>query len=140
MQVLRLCAEAGLVKVGVVALDGTKVKANASLSANRTYEAIREEVQKMLSEAKARDAEEGRLFGGGYRGDELPEELRDPRSRLARLMAAKARLEKEAAGAPLAQEAKISAARRRKRRQVRRSVAASPRILIPPRTGKRRRT
>jgi len=42
VQVLRLCAEAGLVKVSVVALDGTKVKANASLSANRTYEAIRE--------------------------------------------------------------------------------------------------
>lgn len=111
VQVLRLCAEAGLVKVGVVALDGTKVKANASLSANRTYEAIREEVERMLSEAKARDAEEDRLFGGGYRGDELPEELRDPRSRLARLMAAKARLEKEAAEAALAQEAKISARR-----------------------------
>jgi transposase len=59
VQVLRLCTEGGLVEVGVVALDGTKVKADASLSANRTYEAIRaEEVDKMLSEAKARDAEE----------------------------------------------------------------------------------
>ncbi|MEW6724414.1 MAG: transposase [Bacillota bacterium] len=48
MQVLKVCAEAGLVKVGVVALDGTKVKGMASLSANRKYEAIREEVERML--------------------------------------------------------------------------------------------
>ena len=55
-QVLRLCAEAGLVKVGVVALDGTKVKANASLDANRTYASIKEEVKRMVTEAAARES------------------------------------------------------------------------------------
>ena len=54
-EVLRLCAEAGLVKAGVVALDGTKIKANASISANRTQEHIEEEVRKMLAEARERD-------------------------------------------------------------------------------------
>src|SRR4030042_1177095 len=56
--ILRLCAEAGLVEAGVVALDGTKIKANASLSANRTQEHIEEEVRKMLAEAKQKDEEE----------------------------------------------------------------------------------
>ncbi len=54
-QVLRLCAAAGLVRVGVVALDGTKVEANASLYANRGLEAIDAEVQAMLAEATATD-------------------------------------------------------------------------------------
>ena len=51
-QVLRLCAEAGLMKAGVVALDGTKIKANASLAANRTYAWLEEEVRRMLSEGR----------------------------------------------------------------------------------------
>jgi transposase len=53
---LRLCARAGLVKVGLVALDGTKMKGNASLAANRIEESIREEVRRMLDEADAVDA------------------------------------------------------------------------------------
>ena len=57
-EVLRLCAEAGLVKVGTVALDGTKMKASSALSANRTQEHIEEEVRKMLAEARERDEEE----------------------------------------------------------------------------------
>ena len=78
-QVLRLCGEAGLVKVGTVAVDGTKVKANASLAANRTYEHLEAEACRMLAEAQARDEEEdGRYWE--QRGDELPEELRDPRA------------------------------------------------------------
>ena len=93
--ILRLCAEAGLVKAGVVALDGTKIKANASLSANRTQEHIEEEVRKMLAEAKQRDEEEDRLFGKGSRGDEMPEELRDRKSRLARLKECQDRLAME---------------------------------------------
>jgi len=56
-------AEAGLVKLGVVALDGTKVAANAALAANRSYEKIEEEVRRMLEEAKRVDAEEDLLFG-----------------------------------------------------------------------------
>lgn len=91
-QVLWLCAEAGLVKAGVVALDGTKVKANASLSANRTEEHIEAEVRKMLAEAREKDEEEDRLFGKDSLGDEIPEELKDRRSRLARLKECRERL------------------------------------------------
>ena len=73
---LKLCAEAGLVKVGIVALDGTKMNAHAALSSNRTQKHIEEEVEKMLEEAASKDAEEDRKFGKDKRGDELPEELR----------------------------------------------------------------
>lgn len=93
---LRLCAEAGLVKVGVVALDGTKMKANAALSANRSYEHIQEEVKKMLAEAAAKDKEEDKKYGEDRRGDELPEELQGRKNRLVRLKACQERLEREA--------------------------------------------
>lgn len=93
-QALRLCVEAGLGKVGLVALDGTRVKANASMSANKTKAAIEEEVKKILEEAEATDAEEDR-HQDENRGDELPEELKSTRSRLARLRQAKERLDKE---------------------------------------------
>jgi transposase len=91
-QVLRLCREAGLVKVGVVAVDGTKVKANAALAANWSREQIERGVRRMLAEAKATDEEEDAAYGPERRGDELPEELRDPGSRRARLEAARQRL------------------------------------------------
>ena len=94
-EVLRLCAEAGLVKAGTVALDGTKMKASSALSANRTQEHIEEEVRKMLAEARERDEEEDRLFGKDSRGDEVPEELKDRRSRLARLKECHERLVRE---------------------------------------------
>ena len=96
VDVLRLCNEAGLVKVGVVALDGTKIKGAAALSANRTQEHIKEEVEKMFNEAKAKDEEEDTLFGKEKRGDEIPEELQRKESRLKRLQEAKERLELEA--------------------------------------------
>ena len=94
-QILRLCAGAGLVKVGVVAIDGTKMAANASLSANRTQEAIEAEVRRYLKEAAGIDAAEDALYGEGVRGDELPPELADRTSRLARLKEAKQRLDAE---------------------------------------------
>lgn len=94
--VLRMCGKAGLVKVGVVATDGTKVEANASLAANRTHDKLRAEVEKILDEADAIDAAEDALYGKGRRGDELPEELRNRESRLRRLKEAKERLEQEA--------------------------------------------
>jgi transposase len=106
-EVLKLCAKAGLVKVGVVALDGTKVKANAALEANRTYEHIEKEVAKMLREAEATDAGEDERFGEDQRGDELPEELRDRHSRLRRLLQCKQRLEEEAAAEAEKQREKI---------------------------------
>src|SRR6266498_4169371 len=92
-QVLGLCAAAGLVRVGVVALDGTKVEANASLYVNRGLEAIDAEVQGMLAEAAATDRREDELLGEDNRGDELPEGLRSREGRLRRLKECKARLE-----------------------------------------------
>jgi len=96
VEVLRLLGEAGLVKAGLVALDGTKMKGNASLSSNRGHEWLDREVKKMLSEAGAKDAEEDKLYGEGKRGDEAPEELRNRSSRLARLKECKERLDLEA--------------------------------------------
>lgn len=90
-QVLGLCARSGLVSLGVVALDSTKVAANASSAATRTYEQIAEE---LLADAAAIDAAEDQQFGPA-RGDELPGELADARSRRARLRLAKERMEAE---------------------------------------------
>src|SRR3954469_14323987 len=97
--ILRLCKEAGLVKVGVVALDGTKMAADAALDANRTYETIRAEVETMLEDAESKDVEEDRLFGPEHRGDELPEAMRDRGERLERLKRCRERLEGEAGAA-----------------------------------------
>ena len=99
VEVLRLCHETGLVKLGVVALDGTKVAANAALGTNRSHQAIEEEVQRMLAEAKAADAEEDAHYGPARRGDELPEGLGGRRERLKRLKEAKERLQREAEAA-----------------------------------------
>jgi transposase len=106
-QVLRLCAEAGLVKVGVVALDGAKMKANASLAANRKYASIEKEVKRILAEAADKDAEEDKMYGPDRRGDELPDDMRDRRKRLTRLREAKVRLEQEAAAEATKQAEKI---------------------------------
>jgi hypothetical protein len=84
------------VKLGVVALDGAKVAANAALEANRSHEAIKEEMRRILAEAKQVDAEEDVLFGPEQRGDELPEGLGRRAERLKRLQEAKSRLEKQA--------------------------------------------
>ncbi len=94
-QVLTLCASAGLVRVGVVAVDGTKLEANASLYANRGMEAIEREVQGMLTEAAATDRREDELVGADNRGDELPEGLRSREGRLRRLRECRARLQAE---------------------------------------------
>lgn len=83
--VLRFCTKAGLVQVGVVALDGTKIEANASLAANRTAETIEKALTTMLADAQAVDDAEDRLHGTDRRGDELSEVLRKRTSRLARL-------------------------------------------------------
>ena len=94
-EILRLCASAGLVRIGVVAIDGTKIAASASLAANRTKDAIEAEVRRILAEAAETDAKEDALYGTGRTGDELPPELADRRSRIARLKEAKRRLEHE---------------------------------------------
>jgi hypothetical protein len=89
--VLSLCREAGLVKVGVIAIDGTKVHANASNHANRDYEQIAKEI---LEEAAAVDAAEDELYGD-KRGDELPEQLTTEHGRRAWFREAKRRLDEQ---------------------------------------------
>ncbi len=103
LQVLKLCEKAGLVKLGHVALDGTKMKANASKHKAMSYERMKRQekdltsrVEELVRQAEARDALEDQKYGKGKRGDELPEELRHAETRLARIRAAKAELEAEA--------------------------------------------
>ena len=88
-EVLALCADAGLVRVGVIAVDGTKVAANAAPQATRDYEQIAREI---LAEADAVDAEEDEQFGDA-RGDELPPELATAQGRRGWLREAKRRLD-----------------------------------------------
>jgi transposase len=90
-QVLALCARAGAIQVGVIAVDGTKVHANASDRQNRSYEQLAKEI---LQEADAVDAAEDAQFGEA-RGDELPPELAERNSRRERLREAKRQLEAE---------------------------------------------
>jgi len=104
VEVLKLCRQAGLVKLRHVAIDGTKVKANASKHKAMSYKRmlqeerrLREEVERLLAEADAVDAAEDARHGAESRGDELPAELRRRESRLARIREAKAALEAEAA-------------------------------------------
>lgn len=103
IQVLKLCKKAGLVKLGHVAIDGTKVQANASKHKAMSYERMEEkekqlkaEVEKLLAQAAEIDAGEDALYGKGNRGDELTGELARRESRLKKIAEAKAALEQEA--------------------------------------------
>jgi transposase len=103
-QALQLCAKAGLVKLGHVAIDGTKIKANASKHKAMSYgrmseteQRLKQEVEALLKQAEKTDAAEDELYGKDKRGDELPEELSRRESRLKKIQQAKAELEKEAA-------------------------------------------
>jgi hypothetical protein len=107
VQVLALCARVGLVSVGVVALDGSLLAGNASAQATRGHAAIREEVERMLAEAAlAEAADDARL--GEARGDELPAELADPRSRRERLRRCRQQLEQEQADEQAAYEENLA--------------------------------
>src|SRR6187431_2818343 len=90
-EVLTLCARSGLAKVGVIAVDGTKVQANASRDENLDCERLAREI---LEEAKAVDAVEDELYGEA-RGDELPEQLRTGEGRRAWLREAKRQLDEQ---------------------------------------------
>ena len=103
MQGLQLCQKAGLVKLGQVAIDGTKMQGNASkhkaMSYGRMSEAekkLQEEVNELMKRAEAVDAAEDEKYGKGQSGDEIPAELARRESRLEKLRAAKAELEAEA--------------------------------------------
>ena len=114
-QVLALCARLGMGKLGVVALDGMKIAANASKSANRTEESLR----KMAAETVARhgetDAADDDLFGEGARGDEVPEDAWRPGRRDERIAAALASLRAERQAAAAAEAARARAWRERQR-------------------------
>jgi transposase len=109
VQVLALCRRAGLVGLGHVALDGTKLRANASKHKAMSYarmgpaEAdLAAEVEGWLAQAEGTDAEEDAALGADRRGDEMPAWMRDKRRRLERIRAAKAELEAEAQAAEAA--------------------------------------
>jgi len=93
---LRLCAAAGMIKLGIVALDGTKVAANAANTASHTHDKLEREVADILRQAAAADQREDGEHGQA-RGEQLPEALASKAGRLARLRQAKALLEAEAA-------------------------------------------
>ena len=121
VQVLKLCEKAGLVKLGHVALDGTKIKANASKHKAMSYEHMEKraaeletEVAKWLSSAEAADAEEDKLYGRDKTGEEMPDWVADKKRRAEAIRAAKAELEAEAKAAAEA-KAKEEAAAEEKR-------------------------
>jgi transposase len=102
-QALLLCSEAGLVKLGHVSIDGTRIKANASKHKAMSYKRmtetearLKQEIEALLSAAEKTDAEEDAQYGRNRHGDELPEELQRRESRLRKIREARAALEDEA--------------------------------------------
>jgi len=106
LQVLKLCEKAGLVKLGHVALDGTKIKANASKHKAMSYERMKKreaelhaEVDRMLAAAEAADAQDDETHGKTKTGDEMPNWVADKQKRIEKIREAKAALEAEAQAA-----------------------------------------
>lgn len=121
VQALRLCQQAGLVKLGHVALDGAKIRAAASKHKAMSYsrmkdeeKRLRAEMEALLRRAQQVDAEEDDRYGVGQDDEDLPAELQRREQRLEKLRQAKAALEKEAAGSRAAQLREQAAAQRRK--------------------------
>jgi transposase len=120
-QILQLCEKAGLVKLGHVALDGTKIKANASKHKAMSYERmgtraaeLEAEVAKWLSTAEAADAEEDKLHGSDKTGNEMPDWVADKKQRAEKIRQAKTELEAEAkAAAEAKRQAEAEAAEKR---------------------------
>ena len=134
-EVLALCARSGLARVGVIAVDGTKLHANASRDENLDYEQIAREI---LEEAKAVDAAEDELYGEA-RGDELPEQLRTGQGRRGWLREAKRRLEeqraREARPVPRDRPKRLRAAKRRLEEELWTETRATPPMSITARPG-----
>jgi hypothetical protein len=112
--VLVLCARLGMGELGTVALDGMKIAANASKSANRTREGLARLAGDRVAAHGAADAAEDELFGAGRRGDEVPEQAWRPRSRASRIAAGLASLRAEQDEAAAAQKARAGAYRARR--------------------------
>jgi transposase len=140
-QVLELCREAGLVKMGRVSLDGTKMRANASKHKAMSYDrmvekekALEQEVAALMAAAEAVDTQEDTLHGRGRRGDELPKELQFRASRLKKIREAKAVLDqraREAAEAERKQQAAVAEAQRAARDPVQTGMAKPRRGPAP---------
>jgi transposase len=138
IQGLRLCQQAGLVQLGHVALDGTKILANASkhkaMSYGRMAEAerqLQQEVAALLAQAQAADAAEDAQYGPGRRGEELPAELARRESRLAKIREAKAALEAEATEAAAAAQAKLVERQRKAEATGRKPKGRPPKVPDP---------
>lgn len=106
-QTLILAAEAGMKRLGTISLDGTKMKANASLASNKTVDSLKKEVERIMKEAVSIDKAEDKLFGKNKRGDELPDDMVDPHSRLSRIESCIERLESKEQKAKQEQAEKI---------------------------------
>src|SRR6201987_6076732 len=135
-QILHLCETAGLVKLGHVALDGTKIKANASKHKAMSYERmekreaeLKAEIARMLAAAEAADSAEDETFGKDKRGDELPDWASDKQKRLAKIQEAMAALEAEAKLAA-EEERRIEAEKEQKRNAEGRKKPGKP--AAPP--------
>jgi len=132
VQVLKLAEKAGLVKLGHVALDGSKIKANASKHKAMSYERmkkreaqLRAEVERWLKAAEAADAEEDKLYGD-KRGDEMPDWVADKQKRLAKIAQAKAELEAEAKAAAEEEERRRAEAEEKRLAQGRQKNGRTP--------------
>jgi transposase len=132
VQVLKLAEKAGLVKLGHVALDGTKIKANASKHKAMSYERMKKreaelqaEVDRWLKAAEAADAEEAKLYGD-KRGDEMPDWVSDKEKRLAKIRAAKAELEAEAKAAAAEEMRRREAAEEQRKQEGRKKTGKTP--------------
>ena len=127
-QVLRLAVEVGVVRMGVVALDSTRVKANASPGANRSEEWITQEVARIVAEARRNDDAEAQAPSDSS-GETIPKELIDDNERLARLLEARSRLEADKARRQGAYEAKLARRKQNKEETGREMVGRKP---MPP--------
>lgn len=108
LQVLRLCQRSGMVKLGHVAIDGSKFKSNASKHKAMSYgrmqeeeKRLKKEIAELMRESEITDRSEDRCYGADKRGDELPDELAHRETRLKKIQEAKAALEAEAKAAAL---------------------------------------
>jgi transposase len=134
VQILRLCQEAGLVKLGHVALDGTKIKANASKDKAMSYgkmkkkkEELEKEIDELLKNAETVDREEDKKYGKGKKGWDLPDELKRRETRLEKIKAAMSALEEEAEQ----QAAEKQKAKEAQEKGKNRSASQSPPVVLP---------
>jgi transposase len=139
VQGLRLCQQAGLVKLGHVALDGSKIKANASRYRNRSYERLgaqekelAREVERLLAEAERVDQAEDQRYGRGCRGDDLPPAFAEREARLRKIREAKAELERQARQQAEEKKAKIERRRERQQRAARTGRGMPGKLPVMP--------